>query len=89
MAKRPQGNKADISEQTEADVVSDTVEQPVVVAEAVEPHVFVRCIVENKPWASRKQMEHWGVYEVTQEEADLLETRRMAVILEIPLEKGN
>lgn len=49
-----------------------------------EGKVLVRCVSSLRPWASGSQMYFWRDYEVTPEEAILLDRRRFCVILQPP-----
>ena len=46
--------------------------------------VWVKCVSELGPWASDQQLVFWEDYEVSVEEAIMLDERRFAVILEQP-----
>lgn len=53
-----------------------------------ERKVSVRCVTDLMPWANGKPLPFWTAHEITYGEAVLLESRKMAVILETP-KKGD
>jgi hypothetical protein len=62
--------------------------KPKPVTEQDERLVWVRCVVENQPWANNMPLSFWEDYEITYYEALLLEERRFAVILKSPENLG-
>lgn len=51
-----------------------------------DKRVWVKCIVDLKPWAEDKPLELWQDYHLKADEAILLEERRFVVILTPPEE---
>lgn len=49
--------------------------------------VWVKCVVETKPWTEERPLLHWQDYETNYAEAMLLQDRKMAVIIATPKEK--
>lgn len=50
--------------------------------------VPVRCVVHSEPWDSEKALKYWEIYEITYEDAVLLESRHFVVILQAPQTEG-
>ena len=55
-----------------------------VLKEKVGEMVWVKCVSDAKPWANNIAMEYWEDYQVSPDEAIMLDKRRFAVILEEP-----
>lgn len=67
---------------------SQPIKEDVVVVGDPQRRVFVRCVTDLQPWADGKPLHYWQDYEITMQDAALLESRKHAVILEAP-QKGN
>lgn len=52
-----------------------------------EKRIWIKCVVENKPWTEERPLDYWRDYETNNADALLLQDRRMAVIIQTPKEK--
>ena len=46
--------------------------------------LWVKCVVDSKPWTKDQQLDHWKNYLIDEDDAVLLDARRFVVILEPP-----